>query len=326
MIEYSITESVQYEIVADLYLKTNQNSLSEDVFKWKYLENPAGTAKAIVAQVGNRMVGFMALYPWQFEVDNRSVNAFQLGHLVVDPEWQRKGIFTNIIRVMEAYLDSEEYEFAFGFPNRIAFGGWLKNPKVIWKPELRTFNLVCYGSLWLLGKRLNSDRGSIFEVKIGTENIRAVIVDKLNDSCPLSVEFPNFDNALLTGQHNASFLNWRFKQCPGSNVRFIVFENRTGMLGYAVIKTSGRKLVIYDFRFRHESKALFWWVLRKVTGMMGLVLCSTIFSGPRQIIPSLTVRGKTKQPAFIIPSGKLTGLYKKMQCALTYGDTDFVRI
>jgi GNAT superfamily N-acetyltransferase len=97
--------------------------------KWKnkHYNNPAGESCIFGAFDGDRLVGINSFLKIEFVYKGMTIKAVESGDSAVDPEYRRKGIFSQLIRYAENYLRNAGYDVIIGFPNtENAYPGFLK--------------------------------------------------------------------------------------------------------------------------------------------------------------------------------------------------------
>jgi GNAT superfamily N-acetyltransferase len=95
------------------------------LFAWKHEENAFGPSPAWVAVDGDRLAGFRVLMRWEFVEHGRVVRAVRAVDTATDPDYQGRGIFTQL--ALHA-LDElrPEIDFVFNTPNDQSRPGYLK--------------------------------------------------------------------------------------------------------------------------------------------------------------------------------------------------------
>lgn len=96
------------------------------LYAWKHEDNPFGSSLKVVAVDGERVVGFRGLMCWQWQQDDRIVEAVRAVDTATHPDYQGRGIFTRLtLRALEL-LCSEGVGFVFNTPNGQSLPGYLK--------------------------------------------------------------------------------------------------------------------------------------------------------------------------------------------------------
>ncbi len=107
------------------YMDFGKQMLSE---KWKnkYYNNPAGKSYVFGAFVDDRLVGINSFMQIDFVYKGITIKTVESGDSIVDPEYRRKGIFSQIIKYAENYLRNAGYDLIIGFPNNQSYPGFIK--------------------------------------------------------------------------------------------------------------------------------------------------------------------------------------------------------
>ncbi len=101
---------------------------NEALFRWKHLENPAGTSPMWVAEIGGEMVGFRTFLRWRFLRPGRSepVEAVRAVDTATHPDFQGQRVFTTLTRNAVDALTEAGTGFVFNTPNAQSRPGYLK--------------------------------------------------------------------------------------------------------------------------------------------------------------------------------------------------------
>lgn len=98
-------------------------------FAWKHHESPAGPSPAWVAvdaAAGDRIVGFRTFSRWEFERGDETVSAVRAVDTATHPDYQGRGIFSQLTRQALGELAAEGVAFVFNTPNDRSRPGYLK--------------------------------------------------------------------------------------------------------------------------------------------------------------------------------------------------------
>ncbi len=96
-----------------------------EFFRWKHIDNPFGRSFMLVAEVDGRIVGFRSFMRWRFRASGRSVEAVRAVDTATHPDYQGRGIFSQLTREALAALPGE-VSFVFNTPNERSGPGYLK--------------------------------------------------------------------------------------------------------------------------------------------------------------------------------------------------------
>jgi GNAT superfamily N-acetyltransferase len=96
-----------------------------ELFAWKHREGPFGPSLMLVAEQGERIVGFRAFLRWRFRAGGRTLEAVRAVDTATHPDHWGKGVFS---RLTSTALDSlrGEADLVFNTPNSRSLPGYLK--------------------------------------------------------------------------------------------------------------------------------------------------------------------------------------------------------
>ncbi len=98
----------------------------EALFAWKHIENSFGPSPAWLACDGDRIAGFRTLMRWEFLDGDRVVRAVRAVDTATHPDYQGRGIFTQLTLHALDELAAEGVAFVFNTPNDQSRPGYLK--------------------------------------------------------------------------------------------------------------------------------------------------------------------------------------------------------
>jgi GNAT superfamily N-acetyltransferase len=178
----------------------------DELFAWKHLTNPFGQSPAWVALDGERIVGFRTFMRWRFSTPTGPVPAVRAVDTATHPDYQGRGIFSQLTQHALAELRAEGVGFVFNTPNDKSGPGYLK---MGWQPVGRLPTGLLPGSVRGL-PRIASAR--VPAQRWSTPNSAgAPAPDVLADHAGVSALL-----AALPAQHGigtertASYLQWRY--------------------------------------------------------------------------------------------------------------------
>ena len=100
----------------------------EAFFVWKHEQNPFGSSPMWVACDRDRVVGFRTFLRWEFTLENhpRVIRAVRAVDTATDPQFQGRGIFTQLTLAALDELRAEGVDMVFNTPNDNSLPGYLK--------------------------------------------------------------------------------------------------------------------------------------------------------------------------------------------------------
>jgi GNAT superfamily N-acetyltransferase len=94
-------------------------------FRWKHQAGPFGPSFMLVADTGDRIVGLRAFMRWRFRAGDRTIRAVRAVDTATHPEFQGRGIFSDLTRAAIEMLTAEA-DLIFNTPNEKSLPGYLK--------------------------------------------------------------------------------------------------------------------------------------------------------------------------------------------------------
>jgi N-acetylglutamate synthase-like GNAT family acetyltransferase len=133
-------------IVLKASLGEKELPLSEEIWKFKHVDNPFGKSLVLVAEEDEHIVGVRALMRWQWSNGNRDFSCLRAVDTATHPDHQGKGIFKKLtLRALEIAKE-QGVDFVFNTPNEKSRPGYLKmgwqivgNVHVGVKPAFKSF-------------------------------------------------------------------------------------------------------------------------------------------------------------------------------------------
>ncbi|MFT7464151.1 MAG: hypothetical protein ACI9EF_002500 [Pseudohongiellaceae bacterium] len=103
-------------------------SKTVDTFRWKYGENPHGSAVSRVAcDSEGRIVGSYSYVPRRFRRDGQSLMLMQASDAMVDQSARRQGIFTGLDDIVCEASGELGISWAYAYSGRLSLNGFLGN-------------------------------------------------------------------------------------------------------------------------------------------------------------------------------------------------------
>ena len=198
-------------------------------FKWKYVENPAGSFIGFIAlqEATNEVAAYYGVIPQVLVIEGREQVIYQSCDTMTHSRHRRKGLFKKLARACYDYLREQDKLFIIGFGGADSTPGFLSFG---WK---QTASFRYYLRPSFLCRLLGRENAHIVENP--GDAILQSILEKL--------EFPKAIHSPRTLRH----LRWRT-----SNPRFqyhitAIHKQRTGS-GYIAWYVQDRKLIIFDLQ------------------------------------------------------------------------------
>ncbi|MBW1971579.1 MAG: GNAT family N-acetyltransferase, partial [Deltaproteobacteria bacterium] len=100
-------------------------------FFWEYINNPFGKVKVALAFDENKLIGANCLLPIKLNIMNKDVKATLSFDSMIHPDYQKKGLFTNLSIRLYNYVTNKNFFITYGFPNTNSY--YVFNKKLNWK-------------------------------------------------------------------------------------------------------------------------------------------------------------------------------------------------
>jgi GNAT superfamily N-acetyltransferase len=104
-----------------------RRSHSGAYYSWKLRDNPAGPGFVSLAVDGERIVGTTTVTRKHLYHRGRPMLAAEIGDTFTDPEYQRQGIFTALVKATRDRATAAGIEVIYGTPNPNSLPGYEKN-------------------------------------------------------------------------------------------------------------------------------------------------------------------------------------------------------
>ena len=107
------------KLLLDLFEEAFEEKVTVDQFVWKYENNPLGKMKvwSVWDKDTGTLAGTYGAFKRYFIHKGHLVTIYQRADSMVKPEYQRKGIFTRLLKEMNKFLSENEVLFQFGYSN-----------------------------------------------------------------------------------------------------------------------------------------------------------------------------------------------------------------
>ena len=96
------------------------------MYEWKHDHSPFGASPTWLALDGERVVGVRAFMRWEFRRGDEVLQAVRAVDTATDPDYQGRGLFTELTNVGVQALTAEGCDFVFNTPNSKSRPGYLK--------------------------------------------------------------------------------------------------------------------------------------------------------------------------------------------------------
>jgi len=217
-------------------------------YDWMYLRNPAGRARAWIAedQTSGHLVGAAAAFPRRVRVGERTVTCWNLGDFAISPECRSLGPAIKLQRACIAPVLAGEIPFAYDHPSRAmravyarlgvsTTGEVVRHARVLrTEPQLRQRVKLgpLAGGLGIVAdvalsvwRPLPASNGIAVRRFSGPFDARIAGTWKLPP-----------DDAGIAIERTPEYLEWRYRACPVYRCETFVADRDGEPLGYLVVR------------------------------------------------------------------------------------------
>ena len=196
---------------------------TEEVWRFKHIDNPFGRSLVLIAEENNEIIGVRAFMRWKWQLGNKVYSAFRAVDTATHPSHQGKGIFKKLtISALELSRERGDH-FVFNTPNDQSKPGYLK---MGWKEVDRLKIELTPAILFSFSKKFNNTSELKRTQQNSTVNIQ--LIKEYNKKQESKGIFTPKD---------VQFLKWRYENNPLQE--YDVFRNKNIYMA-AYLKNRGR--------------------------------------------------------------------------------------
>lgn len=118
----------------------NRN-ITVEQWHWAYKENPERRLDIILAFQGKQLVGQSASTPLLFSFKKKNVRVTRVQNVMVHPDYQGKGIFTETLRRLTEYIYANKLDLVVTFPNNNSLPSFIRKLDYHHLTDISTFSL-----------------------------------------------------------------------------------------------------------------------------------------------------------------------------------------
>lgn len=195
---------------------------TEDIWRYKHVDNPFGKSLVLLAVEDNKVIGVRAFMRWKWQQGSKIFSAFRAVDTATHPAHQGRGIFKKLTLTALEIAKSNGDHFVFNTPNANSKPGYLKMGwKELGKLQIQLFPV------------------NPFYFKKSTENIEKLGHNKINYSdleTLLKSIYQREKNKGVFTPKNVAYLKWRYEENPIQD--YLIFSDKDFFLA-AYIKSRG---------------------------------------------------------------------------------------
>lgn len=99
---------------------------TEEVWKYKHLDNPFGKSLVLIAIENRKIIGVRAFMRWEWQLGQQAFSAFRAVDTATHPKHQGKGVFKKLTLEAIEIARKQGDDFIFNTPNTQSLPGYLK--------------------------------------------------------------------------------------------------------------------------------------------------------------------------------------------------------
>lgn len=133
-------EGDEHAIVRLFNFVFNRN-ITVEQWGWAYKENPERRLDIILAFKGEQLVGQSASTPLLFSFKKNPVKVTRVQNVMVHPDYQGKGIFTETLKRLTDYIYANKLDLVVTFPNNNSLPSFIRKLDYTHLADIFTFSL-----------------------------------------------------------------------------------------------------------------------------------------------------------------------------------------
>ena len=181
---------------------------TEEVWRYKHIENPFGESLVLVAEESEVIIGVRAFMRWQWKRGEKVYSAFRAVDTATHPDHQGKGIFKKLTLAALKIGKENKDHFVFNTPNTQSKPGYLK---MGWQEVGKVHTHIVPVSPLSWNAKLPG------KYPINGNGVNSALIPMWNNNL-------NRTNLLYTSK-SIKFLEWRYKKNPLQKYRIEANEN-----------------------------------------------------------------------------------------------------
>lgn len=343
-----IREADLVEDQAVLIKTLNENrgkSTDEGRYRWRYLNNPQGRAKAWLAidEADGAVAGFTVAHPRVMCVGGEALTAWNCGDFSINKKYRTLGVAVKLRSAATACVNQGEIPFLYAHPNdRMALihlkAGHTALGEMV--RYARPLGFDRYLPNYLKGSPVSSGLGWAFHkgVSAWTRSARfrrafqCELHDGFSEEAPYEALMDRVRKQVpVVGLRNRTYLKWRFGDKPLLRVFTLLLFGDGDLLGYAFCSWQDRVIQVHDL-FSLPEEGVFNGLVAHLTEVaysLKAQAISVILLESHPMIHALERNGYLLRPErskmMVHPSPSAKGreiLLDKQHWFITVGDRD----
>ncbi|MDT0686558.1 GNAT family N-acetyltransferase [Autumnicola psychrophila] len=204
---------------------------TEEVWRFKHIDNPFGKSLTLVAIEAGEMIGVRAFMRWQWQKGDKLHTTFRAVDTATHPKHQGKGVFKKLTLQAIELAKQEGGHFIFNTPNQQSLPGYLK---MGWEKvdKLRVQIQPTFPLNWLSNKTTDY----ITEIATPSQNINTLCSNTNEDKVKEAKYFT---------PKSKEYLRWRYEDNPLQKYE-VIAKSSFYMAGYVKEHKYFRELRIVE--------------------------------------------------------------------------------
>lgn len=214
--------------IADLFHVTYGRTMSDELWRWRFRDNPSGPSIIQLAWDDSILASHYAVAQVALSVNGEKVNSGLDVTTITHPDYRGRGLFRTLAK--SAFERSAELGLAivWGFPNRNSHRGYIQDLSWLDMWEIPTFR-------WRLPESL----------ALPTPSCAMAEVDSFDKRFDVLWENVKLSHYVMV-RRDRRYLTWRYIVNPEAQYRILISQDTSGLLGYAIFKRYNNELQVVD--------------------------------------------------------------------------------
>ena len=214
--------------ILELFRQSYGRDLGEQVWAWRFRDNPAGPGVIDLSWDGDVLAAHYAVTSLVLRINGRDWPTGLSGTTMTHPDYRGRGLFPKLARSTYARMAQSGMAMVWGFPNAVSHRGFIRNLDWVDIYEVPTFRLPLTERLSLLPPGDN-----------------VVELEEFDDRFDHLWESVKDDYRVIT-KRDQKYLQWRYVQNPAEQYRILACVDAEEVLGYSVFKRYHAELQVID--------------------------------------------------------------------------------
>lgn len=220
--------------IADLFHETYGRAMSDELWRWRFRDSPAGESIIQLAWDGDVLAGHYAVTQVSLSVEGERGSSGLDVTTMTHPDYRGRGLFRKLAEATYGHSADVGLGMVWGFPNRNSHRGYAQDlgwvdiweiPTLRWRAPMLT--------------RLGTSSLDIAEVFSFDERFDDLWREVRRDHCVMV-------------ERDLQYLKWRYTAKPEAQYRIVVCQDGHNLFGYAVFKRYEDELQVVDLLIQDD--------------------------------------------------------------------------